>query len=195
MEASQSEVAHAWGWSAGQAVNQNQLFIGTEGWVKFNMADRMDIRLPLLLNQCIKYSKGLIWFQHNQPFPWGSEGNLTVPGEILSMSNITRAYSGDYVCNADNGVGRYPVRESITLDVLCKYSSFSFAYILFMQLLYLIENSTHFSKAFNQYYNVIIFKDLFIFRPSRGVHRKSMDSFQGGWDCYISVSGLLESSS
>jgi len=56
--------------------------------------------------------------RHNQPFPWGSEGNLTVPGEILSMSNITRAYSGDYVCNADNGVGRYPVRESITLDVL-----------------------------------------------------------------------------
>jgi len=56
--------------------------------------------------------------QHNQPFPWGSEGNLTVPGEILSMSNITRAYSGEYVCNADNGVGRYPVREAITLDVL-----------------------------------------------------------------------------
>jgi len=56
--------------------------------------------------------------RHNQPFPWGLEGNLTVAGEILSMSNITRAYSGDYVCNADNGVGRFPVRESITINVL-----------------------------------------------------------------------------
>ena len=78
----------------------------------------------MLLNLCIKYSTCLILFQHNQPFPWGLEGNLTVAGEILSMSNITRAYSGDYVCNADNGVGRYPVRESITINVLCKYFSF-----------------------------------------------------------------------
>lgn len=56
--------------------------------------------------------------KHNQPFPWGSAGNLTVPGEVLMMTNITRAYSGDYMCSADNGVGGFPVRESITLDVL-----------------------------------------------------------------------------
>jgi len=56
--------------------------------------------------------------KHNQPFPWGSGGNLTVPGEVLMMTNITRAYSGDYMCSADNGVGSFPVRESITLDVL-----------------------------------------------------------------------------
>ena len=37
------------------------------------------------------------------------------------MTNITRAYAGNYVCSADNGVGRFPVRESITLDVLCEY--------------------------------------------------------------------------
>merc|ERR1719410_2278428 len=55
---------------------------------------------------------------HNQPFPWGTGGNLTVPGEVLLMTNITRAYSGDYMCSADNGVGSYPVRESISIDVL-----------------------------------------------------------------------------
>lgn len=56
--------------------------------------------------------------QHNQPFPWGLGGNLTVPGEVLVMSNISRVFAGDYVCSADNGVGAIPVRESVTLDVL-----------------------------------------------------------------------------
>lgn len=56
--------------------------------------------------------------QHNQPFPWGLGGNLTVPGEVLMMTNISRAFTGDYMCTADNGVGHFPVRESITLDVL-----------------------------------------------------------------------------
>jgi len=56
--------------------------------------------------------------KHNQPFPWGLGGNLTVPGEILVMTNISRVFAGDYVCSADNGVGVIPVRESVTLDVL-----------------------------------------------------------------------------
>jgi len=58
--------------------------------------------------------------KHNQPFPWGANTNLTtrVLGEVLEMRNITRAYSGDYMCTADNGVGSRPVREFITLDVL-----------------------------------------------------------------------------
>jgi len=56
--------------------------------------------------------------QHNQPFPWGLGGNLTVPGEVLIMTNISRAFAGDYMCSADNGVGRQPVQESVNLDVL-----------------------------------------------------------------------------
>ena len=51
---------------------------------------------------------------------WGLGTNISVAGEVLTMSNITRAYSGDYVCNADNGVGRWPVTQVISLDVLCK---------------------------------------------------------------------------
>ena len=39
------------------------------------------------------------------------------------MKNITRSYSGDYVCNADNGVSRWPVTQIISLDVLCKFQS------------------------------------------------------------------------
>ena len=149
MEASQWEVDPAWDWNAGQAVNPNRLFIGTGRWVnkvnRLNTFNRIYLYLYVLLNLCIKYSKGLIWFQHNQPFPWGSEGNLTVPGEILSMSNITRAYSGEYVCNADNGVGRYPVRESITLDVLCKYLCyyfiFPFTFSCFIKWFLIIDKS------------------------------------------------------
>jgi len=57
-------------------------------------------------------------FQHNQAFPWGSGGNLTVAGEVLEMLDISRLYDGEYVCNADNGVGHKPVRQSITLKVL-----------------------------------------------------------------------------
>ena len=37
------------------------------------------------------------------------------------MKDVTRSYSGDYVCNADNGVGRWPVRQMVSLDVLCEY--------------------------------------------------------------------------
>ena len=58
--------------------------------------------------------------KHNQPFPWGLGTNKTVSGQTLSMTNLTRSYSGDYVCHADNGVGRWPVKQIITLDVLCK---------------------------------------------------------------------------
>ena len=39
--------------------------------------------------------------------------------EIFS-EQVSRSYTGDYVCTADNGVGRWPVRKIITLDVLCK---------------------------------------------------------------------------
>ena len=60
-------------------------------------------------------------FQHNLPFPWGLGTNLTVSGEKLVMKDVTRSYSGDYVCNADNGVGRWPVRQMVSLDVLCEY--------------------------------------------------------------------------
>ena len=62
-------------------------------------------------------------FQHNQPFPWGSSGNLTVAGGLLSMTNVSRAYAGEYVCNADNGVGGQPVRRVVRLNVLCKYEA------------------------------------------------------------------------
>ena len=61
--------------------------------------------------------------QHNQPFPWGLGTNKTVSGQTLSMTNLTRSYSGEYVCHADNGVGRWPVRQIISLDVLCKFLS------------------------------------------------------------------------
>ena len=50
------------------------------------------------------------------------------------MSNITRSYSGDYVCNADNGVGRWPVTQVITLDVLCKLELNVFKYALTFHL-------------------------------------------------------------
>ena len=62
-------------------------------------------------------------FQHNQPFVWSEGNNVTVKGEVLNMKNISRSYSGDYVCNADNGVGRWPVTQIISLDVLCKFQS------------------------------------------------------------------------
>ena len=62
-------------------------------------------------------------FQHNQPFPWGSSGNLTVAGGLLSMTNVSRAYAGEYVCNADNGVGSQPVRRVVRLNVLCEYET------------------------------------------------------------------------
>jgi len=55
---------------------------------------------------------------HNQPFTWDQGSNVTVLGEVLTMSNITRSYSGDYVCNADNGVGHWPVTQIISLNVL-----------------------------------------------------------------------------
>ena len=46
---------------------------------------------------------------------------LYFSGEVLEMLDIRRLYDGEYVCNADNGVGHKPVRQSITLKVLCKY--------------------------------------------------------------------------
>ena len=58
--------------------------------------------------------------KHNQPFPWARATNKTVSGPTLSMTNLTRAYSGEYVCHADNGVGRWAVTQIIRLDVLCK---------------------------------------------------------------------------
>lgn len=55
---------------------------------------------------------------HNQPFAWGHGTNMSVSGESLIMTNITRSYSGDYACNADNGVGRWPVTQLVSLNVL-----------------------------------------------------------------------------
>merc|ERR1719397_274172 len=34
------------------------------------------------------------------------------------MTNVSRAYAGEYVCNADNGVGSQPVRRVVRLNVL-----------------------------------------------------------------------------
>ncbi len=37
---------------------------------------------------------------------------------------MSREYSGEYICNAENGVGG-PVRESMELNVLCEAYNYS----------------------------------------------------------------------
>ena len=41
-------------------------------------------------------------------------------GDLLELVNISREHSGEYFCNAENGVGSRPVREGIIINVLCK---------------------------------------------------------------------------
>ncbi len=41
-------------------------------------------------------------------------------GDTLELVNVSREYSGEYICNAENGVGG-PIRESMDLNVLCKF--------------------------------------------------------------------------
>ena len=42
----------------------------------------------------------------------------TFQGPELVLTDIGRLHSGDYICRADNGVGRGAVRETVKLDVL-----------------------------------------------------------------------------
>ena len=37
------------------------------------------------------------------------------------LSHVQRAHAGDYICRADNGVGRGAARETVTLDILREY--------------------------------------------------------------------------
>ena len=42
-------------------------------------------------------------------------------GDTLELVNVSREFSGEYICNAENGVGG-PIREAMELNVLCKYN-------------------------------------------------------------------------
>ena len=46
-----------------------------------------------------------------------------VKGPELVLSHVQRAHAGDYICRADNGVGRGAARETVTLDILRKLST------------------------------------------------------------------------
>jgi len=54
----------------------------------------------------------------NQPFPMEPENQLDRQGEVINLRNVTRVYSGEYICKASNGVGHGAVRETVTLEVL-----------------------------------------------------------------------------
>ena len=50
-----------------------------------------------------------------------SKHENTVKGPELVLSHVQRAHAGDYICRADNGVGRGAARETVSLDILREY--------------------------------------------------------------------------
>ena len=69
----------------------------------------------------------------------GTQDESLCAGEVLEMSNMSRLYDGEYICNADNGVGLQAVRQSVRLTVLCKF--FSLVFFMFFLLFFLTGRS------------------------------------------------------
>ena len=47
-------------------------------------------------------------------------GDIACDGTCLTITSVTMAAGGDYICSASNGVG-HPAHATIHVDVLCKY--------------------------------------------------------------------------
>ena len=72
-----------------------------------------------------------------------NEKENTVQGPELVLSQVQRAHAGDYICRADNGVGRGAARETVSLEIRRKY----------LQIIYTL--STHYLHII--YYMVPLF--------------------------------------
>lgn len=49
-------------------------------------------------------------------------GDISCGGGCLTISRVTLAVGGDYICSASNGVG-HPAHANIHVNVLCKYDT------------------------------------------------------------------------
>ena len=106
-------------------------------------------------------------------FNWTKDGSVLTAGSRISLSsdrkqltitNVTRQDSGQYVCEATNNVTTVP-SNSATLNVQCKITYYNYSLIIAKNTLKLVVSFliSNFNKMYDLYFlhfNVVRFKIL-----------------------------------